>query len=145
MYGVWVFFLCIHLCTMCMPGACRGQKRVLDHLELELQRVVNHHVDAGNQTQFLCKSNKCSSLLSHLNRSLMFSFSITNIGRVGLRAGDAGYGVRMWAVVTTWKGWREGPMAECRRTNRIKRPIVEWLTLLAPLFSDSIIRLEVPV
>lgn len=26
------------------------------------------------------------------------------MGRVGLRAGDAGYGVRMWAVMTTWLG-----------------------------------------
>lgn len=37
------------MCTMCIPGA-RGQKMVSEALELELWIVVNHHVDAGNQT-----------------------------------------------------------------------------------------------
>lgn len=52
---------------MCMPkcictynmsiGASRDQKRGLDPLELELQAVVNHHMDAGNQSQALYKSS----------------------------------------------------------------------------------------
>lgn len=33
---------------MCMPGAHRSQKKVLDPLPLELQKVVSYHVDAGN-------------------------------------------------------------------------------------------------
>ena len=34
------------MCTMWVPGAHRGQKRALDHLELELQMAVSHHVGA---------------------------------------------------------------------------------------------------
>ena len=40
--------LYVSLCTMCMPGALRHQKRVLDPLELESQRVVSNHVNARN-------------------------------------------------------------------------------------------------
>lgn len=32
----------------CMPGACGGQERAMDPLELELQVVVSHCVRAGN-------------------------------------------------------------------------------------------------
>jgi hypothetical protein len=46
--------------TAYAPDTQRDQKRESDCLELELQMVVSHHVDAGNQTQVLCKSNKCS-------------------------------------------------------------------------------------
>jgi hypothetical protein len=45
--------------TMCVTSACRGQK-VLEHLELELQILVSHHVGAGNQTWVLCQSSKGS-------------------------------------------------------------------------------------
>ena len=47
--------ICVHicLCTSCVFGACGGQKRALDALELELQMVVSHHMGAGNQTQVL--------------------------------------------------------------------------------------------
>lgn len=44
---VWVFCLYACLCTMCMLGAHRGQKRILDPLELELQTVLSSHVDTG--------------------------------------------------------------------------------------------------
>ena len=33
---------------------------LLDSLEVELQRVVSHHVGAGDRTQVLCKNNRCS-------------------------------------------------------------------------------------
>ncbi|KAL6093223.1 hypothetical protein STEG23_003047, partial [Scotinomys teguina] len=33
-------FTYIYLCTPCMPGACKDQKRALDPLELELQMIV---------------------------------------------------------------------------------------------------------
>ena len=37
-----VFSLDVCMCTMCMPGACRSQKRALDPLGLELQTVINY-------------------------------------------------------------------------------------------------------
>jgi hypothetical protein len=44
-----------------VPPACRGQKRELDLLALELWIVVNHHMDAENQIQFVCNErDKCS-------------------------------------------------------------------------------------
>lgn len=39
---------CLYVVHHGMPGAHRGQKRVLDPLELELQTVVKHHVGTGN-------------------------------------------------------------------------------------------------
>lgn len=42
-----VFCLHICLCTSCMLCSLGGQKMVLDHLQLELQMVVNHRVGAG--------------------------------------------------------------------------------------------------
>jgi hypothetical protein len=41
--------------TTCVLGALEGQKRVWDPVKLKLQRIVNHHVGAGNQTQVLCR------------------------------------------------------------------------------------------
>lgn len=38
---------------VCLYSAHRGQKRVLDLLELELQTVVNCLIGAGNQTPVL--------------------------------------------------------------------------------------------
>lgn len=43
-----------------MADACRGQKRVLDFLGMELQLVVSCHLDVGNKTCVLCKSRKFS-------------------------------------------------------------------------------------
>ena len=48
------YFMCmavlsaLYVCEPCMSGACEDQKRALDPLELELQIVVSHHVDAGH-------------------------------------------------------------------------------------------------
>lgn len=39
-----MFCLLVHMCTTHIPGACRGQKRSSDSLELELWVVVNQHV-----------------------------------------------------------------------------------------------------
>lgn len=44
---VWVFWLCVHLYTTCMPIALGGQKRVWDALDLELWMVMNLHVILG--------------------------------------------------------------------------------------------------
>lgn len=61
---LWVFCLC----TMCWPGALRGQKKAsgLDPLKLELRMDISHHMDARNWTPVLCKSNKGLQPLSHL-------------------------------------------------------------------------------
>lgn len=47
---------------MCIsvPGACRGQKRALDPLDLEFWMAVNNHVDVGTQARALTKNSKCS-------------------------------------------------------------------------------------
>lgn len=49
-------FMCIY--GMCMLGAWNVQKRALDFLELEVKCLLDrHHVAAGKQNLFLCKSN----------------------------------------------------------------------------------------
>lgn len=40
-----------------MHGVLKGQKRALDLLEPELQRITSCHVGAGNQVQILGKSS----------------------------------------------------------------------------------------
>lgn len=42
--GVLSVYMSAHHSTTC---ACGGQRRVVDHLELELQFVVSFHVGAG--------------------------------------------------------------------------------------------------
>ena len=54
------FYLHVYLCTVFMPHVCRGQKRVLDPQELELQIAMSLHIIAENQTWVLCKTSKCS-------------------------------------------------------------------------------------
>lgn len=53
----------IHLCTTCIPGTQRGQKRVSDPLE---QRVTDYQVGVGNWTWSLWKCTQNSQLLRHL-------------------------------------------------------------------------------
>lgn len=42
---------CLHvcICTTCVSGASRGQKRVSDPVELELQMLLSYHVGSGKQ------------------------------------------------------------------------------------------------
>lgn len=42
--------VCLHiwLCNMCMSGACRDLKKMLDAVRLELYTVVCHRVGTGN-------------------------------------------------------------------------------------------------
>jgi hypothetical protein len=47
------------ICALCDYSTCRGQKRALDPLELELTNLVRY-MDAGNQTQVTWKSSQCS-------------------------------------------------------------------------------------
>lgn len=46
----WVFCLHVYVCTMYIPGVCRGQKGALDPLWLDT--VINHHVHAGITPRF---------------------------------------------------------------------------------------------
>lgn len=51
---VEVFYLQFCLCT-CLCSVCGDQKRALDSLDLQLQKVVSCHVAARNQTRIHCK------------------------------------------------------------------------------------------
>lgn len=44
------------MCTMCVPGALREQKKASDPLEPELQMIRSRHMGAGSWTQVLYKS-----------------------------------------------------------------------------------------
>ena len=46
-YLLCVFYLHVHMCTMCVFCVQRVQKRVLEPLELELPIVVRYHVVLG--------------------------------------------------------------------------------------------------
>jgi hypothetical protein len=45
---VYVLFLHVCVCTMCVSDAHRGHKRVSEPLELEFQVVMSCHVGASN-------------------------------------------------------------------------------------------------
>ena len=55
-----MFYLCVCLCTMCVPDAGASQKKALALLELELHMVVFYHVGADNQVRVLRTSRKFS-------------------------------------------------------------------------------------
>ena len=48
------------MCTICMLGALKGHKKLVEPLEQELRMVVSDHVSTENETQILCRSNKYS-------------------------------------------------------------------------------------
>jgi hypothetical protein len=54
-FGVCV---CLSVCAAYVYSTHGGQKRASDPLELELQTIVNHTVDAGNLTQVLSKNSE---------------------------------------------------------------------------------------
>jgi hypothetical protein len=64
---MYMSVLSAHVCTTCMPGAQRSQKKTLETLELKLQMVVSCHVGTGNCTHVICKIAKCSESLSNLS------------------------------------------------------------------------------
>lgn len=47
----------ICMCTICMLGACRDQKRTLDPLESELQTILSHPIHPGNQALCLLQGS----------------------------------------------------------------------------------------
>jgi hypothetical protein len=44
-------FALLYVCTLCACSAHKGQKRASDHLKLEMQMVVRHHVGTSHRTQ----------------------------------------------------------------------------------------------
>ena len=46
-FYVYKYFACMSLCLTYMPGTYKGQKRLWNPLELELQMAVSCHVGAG--------------------------------------------------------------------------------------------------
>lgn len=73
---VWVFYLHVYLCTACMSGTLRDQKRATDPSKLGLQRVMNCNVGAGNPAQVLKKSSQSSYPPSPLS-SLIWPFPVS--------------------------------------------------------------------
>lgn len=58
-------FMCMEVspASVCAPHACselRGQKRALEPLDLKLQMVMSHRVDARTQTWVFWESSQCS-------------------------------------------------------------------------------------
>lgn len=54
-FEIYFHFIIMFVLPACgsahhMPGAYRSQKEALDPLEPELQKVVSHHIGAGNRT-----------------------------------------------------------------------------------------------
>lgn len=43
-----MFCLHVDMCTLCVPGAYGGQRKVLDLLELDLQVFGSHYIVAAN-------------------------------------------------------------------------------------------------
>lgn len=52
----WVHSLYALICVPYVWSACRSQKIILKHVELEWWTLVNHHVAARNWPWVLCKS-----------------------------------------------------------------------------------------
>ena len=50
----------VSMCTLSIHGTIRGQKTVIDPLELELETVVSHHAGVGKGILVLCKNSQCS-------------------------------------------------------------------------------------
>lgn len=46
------------ICVLCTCSSLTGQKRAFELLELEVQPVVSHHMDARNTAQVFSKSSK---------------------------------------------------------------------------------------
>lgn len=45
---MWICCLHVFPCSICILGACGGQKRVLDPLRLALQKAMSNYVGARN-------------------------------------------------------------------------------------------------
>lgn len=63
-FYVYVCLACVCICmwTTCMPGAQRGQKRVVNLLEVELRMVMSYHMGTGTEPN---SSARAVSVLIH--------------------------------------------------------------------------------
>jgi hypothetical protein len=59
MYGYFVY-----MCTTCMPRICRGQKKTLDTLRLELQEAVSYQVDGWRKSNPGCLDEQLVFLMA---------------------------------------------------------------------------------
>ena len=55
---ICMFFLYVCFCTTSMQCLQRPEEG-LDPTELDLERVISHHVGAEDQTQVLCRNSSC--------------------------------------------------------------------------------------
>lgn len=60
--------------------AQRGQKKVLDILELDSEIVMYHHVGARKHIRVLCRSNKYSKLLRRFLSPVLFIYFFWLVG-----------------------------------------------------------------
>lgn len=47
LFYMYACLICMYVYVLYMPDTLRSQRRALDPLEQELQKVVGHHVSAG--------------------------------------------------------------------------------------------------
>jgi hypothetical protein len=59
---------------MCVPGAYGGQNTTLDSLELEIQMIMSHHMDARDQIQGPWKSSNTLSCFIASSLAAFFFF-----------------------------------------------------------------------
>lgn len=70
--------VCMSMRHMLLPGACRGQKIVLDPRELEMQTVVSHHIGTGNGSSALLQEQPVllASISPAPGLGLVFFFNV---------------------------------------------------------------------
>lgn len=85
---------------VCAGSAQRGQKRILNPLELELQGIVNCSVNSGNQTMDLLQSTlQPPYLLFFLNCQLIYS-SVVN--RIDFKRLLVGQFIQFYVIAHVW-------------------------------------------
>lgn len=60
-----MLYLSVCMCTTYVPAACEGQKRMSEHLELELQSVMSSHVTMWVLRLKWGSSERTASALNH--------------------------------------------------------------------------------
>lgn len=100
--------LLVYVCVACVPVAFRHRKNIRSP-EVELQTVVNSHMDFGNHTQTLCKSSML--LNTELDLQPYFKkFIRKNQFDIKRPVGNTvkTEGSRAWALIPVTTGMRQG-------------------------------------
>lgn len=101
------FFACMNLCTTCILGIHRGQKRVSNSLGARITDGYELACDAGNQTWVLCTSSKHPYPLSHLAGLSFHSFFFFSF----VLAFDVPVNeIRNWVLFFYCLQWLSGPI-----------------------------------